>query len=205
MATLLIKSDGFGDRVIELKLGVNRFGRGPGNDFQIEHGTVSASHCQILLGGEGIRVRDCASTNGTFIEGRAIREATLSSGQTLRLGDVEFLVENAEVTVAIPKFDAPRPAPPVVLGDGSLLCPRHPQARVTHQCTHCREVLCDECVHRLRRKGGKTLKLCPLCSHKCQPIAREKRKKKFFARLFRKTVKLPFFGSSTPGADDSDE
>jgi len=202
MATLLVKSGGFKDRVIELKLGVNRFGRGPGNDFQIDHATVSDRHCEILLGGEGILVRDCASTNGTFVEGLAIREAALSNGQTLRLGDVEFLVQSAEVRVAIPKFDVPRPAPPVVLRDGSLICPRHPEARVTHQCTHCREVLCDECVHRLRRRGGKTLKLCPLCSHKCQPLTVEKRKKKFFSSLFGKTVKLPFFNPKTPKEDE---
>ncbi len=202
MARLLIKSEGFRDRVIELKLGVNRFGRGPANDFQIEHATVSASHCQIVLGGEGIVVRDCASTNGTYIEGRPIREAKLSAGQTLRLGEVEFLVESTEVTVAIPKFDAPRPAPPVVLRDGSMLCPRHPEVRVTHQCTHCREVMCDECVHRLRRRGGKTLKLCPLCSHKCRPLAAEKRKKKFFFGLFDKTAKLPLLGSKTPKEDE---
>jgi pSer/pThr/pTyr-binding forkhead associated (FHA) protein len=202
MARLLIKSAGFGDRVIELRLGVNRFGRSPANDFQIEHPTISADHCQILLRGDGILVRDCASTNGTFIEGRPIGEARLSTGQTLRLGDIEFLVESTEVTVAIPKFDVPRPAPPVVLRDGSLICPRHPEARVTHQCTHCREVMCDECVHRLRRRGGKTLKLCPLCSHKCQPLAGEKRKKNFLAGLFRKTVKLPFFSSKTPEEDE---
>jgi hypothetical protein len=202
MARLLIKSEGFGDQVIELRLGVNRVGRSPANDFQIEHPTVSASHCEILLGGDGILVRDCASTNGTFIEGHPIREAKLSTGQTLRLGEVKLLVESTDVTVAIPKFEVPRPAPPVVLSDGSLICPRHPEARVTHQCTHCLEVLCDECVHRLRRRGGRTLKLCPLCSHKCRPLAGEKRRKKFFFGLFRKTVKLPFFNSKTPEEDE---
>jgi pSer/pThr/pTyr-binding forkhead associated (FHA) protein len=202
MATLRIKSKGFEERVLELKLGVNRFGRGAGNDFQIEHGTISVNHCQIVLGGDGLVVRDCASTNGTFVEGRPIREAKLSSGQTLRLGHVEFLVEDAEVRVAIPRFESPPPAPPVVLGDGSMLCPRHPEARATHQCTHCREVLCDTCVHRLRRRGGKTLKLCPLCSHKCRPLGPEQRKKGLLSTLFRKTVRLPFFTSKTPREDD---
>jgi pSer/pThr/pTyr-binding forkhead associated (FHA) protein len=198
MARLLIKSDGFGNQVIELKLGVNRFGRSAANDFQIEHPTVSAWHCELVLGGEGVTVRDCASTNGTFLEGRQVRQAKLRAGQTLRLGEVEFIVETTEVTIAIPKFELPRPAPPVVLSDGSLICPRHPEGRVTHQCTHCREVMCDDCVHRLRRRGGKVLKLCPLCSHKCLPIAGEKRKKKYFLGLLHKTVKLPFLGPKGP-------
>jgi len=194
MARLLIKSDGFQNEVIELNLGVNRLGRSAKNDFQLEHSTVSATHCQIVLGEDGVTVRDCDSTNGTFVGGRQIKEAKLSAGQTLRVGDVELLVENTDVTVAIPKFEVPRPAPPVVLADGSLICPRHPRAAATHQCTHCREVLCDACVHRLRRRGGKVLQLCPLCSHPCAPIGGEKRKKKSLFRLLHKTVKLPFLG-----------
>ena len=193
MARLIIKSAEIANRVIELNLGVNRLGRDPENDFPIEHPTVSASHCEIVLSNEGVIVRDCASSNGTFVSGERIEEAKLSAGQTVHLGEVELLVETTEVTIAIPKFDVPRPAPPVVMSDGSLICPRHPRARATHQCTHCKEVLCDACVRRLRRRGGKLLKFCPLCSPPCEPIGGEKRKKKSLLGIFRKTVKLPFF------------
>jgi len=196
MASLVIKSAGFGSRVIELNLGVNRFGRNPGNDFQIEHPTVSDMHCEIVLASEGVLVRDCSSTNGTFVGGQRIEEASLSTGESLHLGEVELLVETTEVTVAIPKFEVSRPAPPVVLPDGSLICPRHPHARATHQCTHCREVLCDTCVHRLRRHRGKLIKLCPICSHSCVPIEGEKPEKQSFLALLRKTVKLPFLHGS---------
>jgi hypothetical protein len=193
MARLLITSDGFGGRVIELKLGVNRLGRSPGNDVQIEDPTVSAVHCEILLADDGVVVRDCTSANGTCVDGQRIKEARLSAGQVLHLGGVELKVETTDVTIAIPKFDVPRPAPPVVLSDGSLICPRHPKARATHQCTHCREVLCDACVHRLRRRGGKLLKFCPLCSHPCVPLGPEERKKRSFFGFWIETTKLPFF------------
>lgn len=193
MARLLITSKGFSNQVIELNLGVNRFGRSSENDFQIEHPTVSARHCDVLLRDGELLVRDCNSTNGTFVGGDPVEEGTLVTGQILRLGDVEMLVETAAVNIAIPKFDLPRPAPPVVLSDGSLICPRHPEARVTHQCTFCLEVLCDACVHRLRRRGGKVLKLCPLCSHKVELLGGErKKKKKSLLGFLHKTVKLPF-------------
>jgi hypothetical protein len=192
MANLLIKSPGFNNQVINLNLGVNRFGRSSGNDFIIEHATISSKHCEIALGDAEVTVRDCGSTNGTYINDQPIMEARLSAGQVLRLGDVDFLVESTDVTIAIPKFEVPRPAPPIVLTDGSLVCPRHKHARATHQCTHCREVLCDECVHRLRRRGGKLLKLCSLCSHACEPIGGEKRKKKSILGFLHRTVKLPF-------------
>jgi len=73
-----------------------------------------------------------------------------------------------------------------------MLCPRHPESKVTHRCTHCHAVLCDACVHRMRRKGGKTLKLCALCSHACVSIGPEKRKKRSILGLLSKTIKLPF-------------
>jgi hypothetical protein len=196
MARLVIKSAETEDRVIELNLGMNHLGRSPVSDVQIEHPTVSAIHCEIVLANDGVMVRDCDSSNGTFVGGKRIKEARLLAGQTLHLGEVELLVETTDVTIAIPKFDMPRPAPPVVLPDGSMFCPRHPKARVTHQCTHCKEVLCDACVHRLRRRGGKLMKFCPLCSHPCVPLGGELRKKKSFLGLWRKTIKLPFFHRS---------
>ena len=192
MAKLLIRSEGFHNQVIDLKLGLNRLGRSPANDFQIEHATLSGRHCEIILDAEGLMVRDCASTNGTFINGEPVQEARLESGQSLQLGDVELFVESTEVTIAIPQFEVARPAPPVVLLDGGLVCPRHRHSRVSYQCTHCREVMCEDCVHRLRRRGGKVLKLCPLCSHSCEPIGGVKKKKKSFLGFLQQTVKLPF-------------
>lgn len=193
MAKLLIQTPGFNNQVINLNLGVNRFGRSQGNDFIIEHATVSSKHCEISLGNGEITVRDCGSTNGTYINDQPVMEGQLSTGQVLRLGDVDFLVESTEVTIAIPKFEVSRPAPPVVLSDGRLLCPTHKQAQATYQCTECHEVMCDECVHKLRRRGGKVLKLCPFCSHAVEAIGGgEKKKKKTFLGFLQRTVKLPF-------------
>jgi hypothetical protein len=197
MAKLLIKSEGFKSKIIELNLGVNRFGRVAGNDFQIEHPTISAKHCEVVLGDGELMVRDCGSTNGTFVDGEPVGQAKLSAGQILRIGDVELLVESTDVKIAIPKFvTAPAAMPPIVLTDGTLICPRHKHVSATHQCTYCREVMCDECVHRLRRRGGKLLKLCPVCSHTVESIVPEKKKKKSFLGFLARTVKMPFVRSS---------
>ena len=80
-----------------------------------------------------------------------------------------------------------------MLEGGALLCPRHPQMHATYKCTHCREVMCDSCVHIMRRKGGNPLFLCTLCSHKCDPIEIvPPKKKKTFMGFLRDTVKLKF-------------
>ncbi len=195
MARLVVRTTGFENQVLELRLGANRVGRSPDSDFPISHPTVSGLHCEFLLINGGVTIRDLDSTNGTFVDGKRIQEAVLTTGQTVRLGDVELFVETAEVTVAIPKFTNPDiVAPPVVLGDGSMICPRHPGSPVTHRCMQCREVMCDACVHRLRRKGSNTvLLLCPVCSSALEQIAAPTKKKKrsLFARVG-ETVKMKF-------------
>src|SRR5262245_56118013 len=103
MARLLIKSEEFGNQVMDLKLGVNKVGRSPANDFQIEHATISATHCEIVVADGAVIVRDCNSTNGTFFQGNPVQEIRVAAGQTFCLGEVEILVESTEVRVAIPK------------------------------------------------------------------------------------------------------
>lgn len=192
MARLLRKNGTAEPEVLELNLGVNRFGRNPENHFPIEHPTVSSHHCDITLTADGVLLHDRDSTNGTFINGSPVKQAVLQPGQTLRLGDVELIVETTDVRIAIPEIERHIPAPPVVLPNGAMLCPRHPEAKVTHRCTHCHSVLCDECVTRMRRRGGKTLKLCALCSHQVEMIVAEKPKKKSFFAKLTSTIKLPF-------------
>ena len=87
-----------------LKPGVNRLGRGEDNDIKIDHISVSWHHCQLELGEEELVVRDTQSRNGTFINERQILEASaLREGQTLRMGDVEALVEQLPVRAPAPR------------------------------------------------------------------------------------------------------
>lgn len=193
MAKLLIKTEGLEGQALELRAGVNRVGRSPECDFSIDHPTVSTIHCEFIVSAEGVLMRDCQSTNGTFVNGDPVTEARLLPGQTVTLGEVDLFVESTEVKVAIPQYERPRPKPPVVQADGGMICPRHSHANATYKCTHCSEIMCSECVHVLRRKGGLPLFLCPLCSHKCESIQTSAAKKKRgFMDFLQDTVKLRF-------------
>jgi len=194
MHRLVFKSSEGHVESIELRPGINRLGRGRINDFPIEHATVSTTHCEIICEDGAVLVRDCGSTNGTFINGNPIKESKLESGQTLQLGEVAMVLEAVPIVVAIPQL-APQPAPPALLADGSVPCLNHPEIRARRRCTQCQKCFCDPCVHTLRRVGGKVLKLCPSCSGPCEfiPGGDGKRKKKsLFASLwpFKKTLKM---------------
>jgi len=195
MARLLIKTEGFGERALVLRLGVNHVGRDEECEHCIDHPTISSRHCELALTADGVYVRDCHSTNGTFINDKPVLEAWLDPGQKLRFGDVELFVESTDANMAIPKFERPTQIapPPAVLPDGLLSCPRHVEVRATYQCPHCKEVMCNACVHVMRRKGGNPHFLCVICSHECEPfqIVHPKKKKGLFGFLG-ETVKLKF-------------
>src|SRR5439155_12402814 len=129
MPRLIVHSQEGHAESIELHPGTNRLGRGRQNDFVIEHATVSTAHCEIIVEGETVLIRDCGSTNGTFVKGQRIKEATLKPGEALRLGEVEMALESAPVTVAIPLVDFREPPAPPPLADGSMACLNHPEVR----------------------------------------------------------------------------
>jgi pSer/pThr/pTyr-binding forkhead associated (FHA) protein len=67
------------------------------NTFQIADPSVSSHHCEILLKGSDVVVKDLNSTNGTFLNGQPVTgEAVVKAGQIVRLGQVEVRVEGAE-------------------------------------------------------------------------------------------------------------
>lgn len=196
MARLLVKTEGLGSSTLDLRLGVNRVGRDPLNDFPISHPTVSTHHCELILSNDGVALHDCGSTNGSFVNGQPVSEAWLEPGQSVRFGDVELLVESTEFSISIPKIEreAPKP-PPVILEDGVLLCPRHSEYLATFKCMHCREVMCSSCVRMMRIKGGKPLFLCCVCHNQCERIISQKPKeKKGFLGFLQDTVRLKFGG-----------
>lgn len=156
--------------VFELRLGVNRFGRSTQNHFTISDPTVSAHHCDITLTAEELLLRECGSAKGTFVNDKRVKKAALRSGQGLRLGDVELLVESTEVTVCIPTIERPAPAPPPMEPVREAHCPRHPDFKFTFRCTNCHEPLCEGCVSRVRREKGKMLIICSLCGRPAEPL-----------------------------------
>ena len=94
MAKLLIKTGDLKDQTLELRLGTNSVGRDPGCDFPIEHSTVSLMHCELVLSNEGVLIRDCNSTNGTFINEKQVTDVTpLRLDARLRIGETVFRYE----------------------------------------------------------------------------------------------------------------
>jgi pSer/pThr/pTyr-binding forkhead associated (FHA) protein len=94
MAKLVVLSEGSAGRSHELTAERTTIGRVEDNTFQIAEPSISSHHCEVLLKGTEVRVKDLNSTNGTFINDEQITEAVLKPGQILRLGKIELRLEN---------------------------------------------------------------------------------------------------------------
>jgi len=111
MAKLVILTQGMTDRAHELKADRTTIGRVEDNMFQISEPSVSSHHCEVLLRGNDVVIKDLDSTNGTFINNQKIGESVLKSGQTLRLGNVELRLDTGAPAAAGTPAAVPAPAP----------------------------------------------------------------------------------------------
>jgi pSer/pThr/pTyr-binding forkhead associated (FHA) protein len=75
---------------------VKTVGRAPRADFILNAALVSRLHCRLTAAPERVDVEDLASTNGTYVNDRRVTRARLSTGDRLRIGRVELVIEKAD-------------------------------------------------------------------------------------------------------------
>jgi two-component system NtrC family sensor kinase len=70
-----------------------RFGRDGNNDLQLHDSEVSRFHAELRQDGEGIKVVDLESSNGTFVNGERTTSVQLNSGDRIRLGKTHIVMK----------------------------------------------------------------------------------------------------------------
>lgn len=182
MARLLIQPGSAQAREFELKPGTNSVGRRADNTLTLEDPSVSGAHCEFVLEGGKVMLRDLGSTNGTFVNRQRVREIGLESGQTIHLGGLEMLFEDsppvptkpAPAVSAVPAGLARPVAPPPLGIPAPLAVPAAPAAAANQNCKHhpktigrffcgqCEQSYCELCV-TTRNVGGVPRKYCRHC------------------------------------------
>ena len=79
---------------------IKTVGRAPRADFIVDAALVSRLHCRLTAGESTVEVVDLSSTNGTFVNDKRVTNATLSSGDRLRVGRVELTIEKRAIAPA---------------------------------------------------------------------------------------------------------
>jgi ABC transport system ATP-binding/permease protein len=72
---------------------VKTVGRATRADFIVDAALVSRVHCRLTATDRHVQVEDLSSTNGIFVNDKKVRRANLATGDRLRVGRIELMVE----------------------------------------------------------------------------------------------------------------
>ncbi len=78
-------------------------GRAVTSDVPIYDPTISRRHAELSLTDGGVRVKDVGSSNGTFLNGARIGEATATENDVITFGKVAFRVKEVTTPAARPQ------------------------------------------------------------------------------------------------------
>ena len=89
------------DRTVLLNESEVVIGRSPYCTLVLGHETISRVHASLRVVGSSVEIRDHDSSNGTYVNGKAIQGPTLvGPGDDIRLGKVMIILEVASMRMA---------------------------------------------------------------------------------------------------------
>ncbi len=88
-------------RGLEVPLGKRPWilGRGEEADLDLKDETVSRNHLRLEPCEEGFKITDLGSKGGTWVQGLRVESIALPPGVPVRLGNTEFLLQSAAITL----------------------------------------------------------------------------------------------------------
>ncbi|MEM6689672.1 MAG: SpoIIE family protein phosphatase [Planctomycetota bacterium] len=111
MAHLSVAGNPEGQDRFDLEEVETTLGRHPDCHIVVEAGAVSRFHAKIVRQDEECVLEDSGSRNGTFLNGRMISSPSpLSTGDVIRISDVEFIFTGRAENTAEPPTQTPLPA-----------------------------------------------------------------------------------------------
>lgn len=86
---------------ITLNKNITKVGKRESNDFMVVDKTVSRNHFEIEYSSDSFLLRDLGSTNGTYLNGSRVKEAYLSPGDVIKIGNtsLEFVAFDEKVKI----------------------------------------------------------------------------------------------------------
>jgi transcriptional regulator with GAF, ATPase, and Fis domain len=88
---LIINPDGPDPRTIALDCRRFRIGRNSDADISIDDIHLSGLHCSLEIDEKGARLLDCDSTNGTLVNGKAVKKRALRDGDVISIGNTKII------------------------------------------------------------------------------------------------------------------
>ncbi len=110
MPKITIRLDG--ELISEVSLSKKRttMGRRPSNDVVLGALAVSGRHACLIQQDQQVTIEDLDSTNGTYVNGRAVKKQLLQDNDTLEIGPFKIIFSSAS-GVLYQSLDSPQPPP----------------------------------------------------------------------------------------------
>jgi FHA domain len=97
MPKMIVSIDGVVIKEVQLTKDRTTLGRRPYNDIVIDNLAVSGEHAVMQMSGAEVFLEDLNSTNGTYVNGKAIKKQLLQNGDTVEIGKykIKFVHDGA--------------------------------------------------------------------------------------------------------------
>ncbi len=97
MGKLVVSLDGVVIKDVQLTKDKTTLGRRPYNDIVIDNLAVSGEHAVLQMVGADVFIEDLNSTNGTYINGKAIKKQLLVNSDIVEIGKykIKFLLDES--------------------------------------------------------------------------------------------------------------
>jgi pSer/pThr/pTyr-binding forkhead associated (FHA) protein len=86
MSKLVVSLDGVVIKEVQITKDKTTLGRRPYNDIVIDNLAVSGEHAVLQMVGNDVFIEDLNSTNGTYINGKAVKKQLLTHNDTVEIG-----------------------------------------------------------------------------------------------------------------------
>ncbi len=116
MSKLVVSLDDVVIKEVQLTKDKTTLGRRPYNDIVIDNLAVSGEHAVLQMVGTDVYIEDLNSTNGTYINGKAIKKQLLSANDIVEIGKYKIKYLLSEIAdfekTTVLRHGAPAPAAP---------------------------------------------------------------------------------------------
>jgi FHA domain len=97
MGKLVVSLDGVVIKEVQVTKDKTTLGRRPYNDIVIDNLAVSGEHAVLQMVGADVFIEDLNSTNGTYINGKAVKKQLLGHNDTVEIGKykIKYLLDES--------------------------------------------------------------------------------------------------------------
>ncbi len=103
MPKMIVSIDGVVIKEVQLTKDRTTLGRRPYNDIVIDNLAVSGEHSVLQMMGNEVYLEDLNSTNGTYVNGKAVKKQLLQNNDTIEIGKYKIKYINEAASAGFEK------------------------------------------------------------------------------------------------------